>query len=73
MTKPEVGKVRTIGGGLSLELSAGTAPVRYHAGTAPALVLRQGRRSVRVELAQVGPLVAALTEAAGDLAALVAR
>jgi hypothetical protein len=49
--------------GLTLEL---------HAGDDPALVLTQGENQVRVELLHVKPLVAALTDAAADLAEVLA-
>jgi len=65
-------EVRTLPGGLTLELSPGEAPVRYSSGTAHALVLRQGTQAVRIELAQVRVVPAALERAAGDLAVLPA-
>ena len=50
---------RTLPSGLALEMLAGDDP---------ALVLAQGENRVRVELANVKTLVAALTDAAADLA-----
>jgi hypothetical protein len=56
-------EVRTLPGGLALELRAGDDP---------ALVLVQGENRVRVDLAHVKALVAALAEAAADLAGVLA-
>ena len=56
-------EVRELPGGLTLEL---------HAGDSPALVLVQGEKRVRVELSRVKGLVAALTDAAAELAELLA-
>jgi len=56
-------EVRTLAGGLSLELRAGEEP---------ALVLVQGEDAVRIPLAEAKALVAALTDAAADLAEVLA-
>jgi hypothetical protein len=56
-------EVRGLPSGLALELQAGDDP---------ALVLAQGDNRVRVELAHVKALVAALTDAAADLAEVLA-
>jgi hypothetical protein len=56
-------ETRPLRGDLTLEL---------HAGDDPALVLAQGDNLVRVKLAHVKPLVAALTDAAADLAEVLA-
>jgi hypothetical protein len=55
--------VRELPNGLALELRAGDDP---------ALVLVQGENRVRVELTQVKALVAALVDAAADLAEVLA-
>lgn len=55
-------EVRPLAGGLALEL---------HGGEVPALVLTQGGQAIRVELRHVIDLVAALTNAGGDLAGLL--
>lgn len=56
---PDLWEVRTLPDGLTLELWAGAAP---------ALVLAQGERRVRVDLAHVKGVVAALVGGAADLA-----
>lgn len=55
----DLGEVRGLPSGLTLELRAGDDP---------ALVLSQGESRVRMELAHVKSLLAALTDAAADLA-----
>ena len=60
---PELWEVRDLPDDLALEL---------HAGDRPALVLVQGKNHVQVELSRVKGLVAALTDAAADLAELLA-
>jgi hypothetical protein len=50
--------------GLTLEL---------HVGHRPALVLRQDDQAIRVELAHVNGLVAALVDGAADLAEVLSR
>jgi hypothetical protein len=60
---PDLWEVRELPGGLSLELQAGDDP---------ALVLAQGECRVRVELPHVKVVVAALVDAAADLAKLLA-
>ena len=52
-------------------LPAGVA-LEFQAGDDPALVLAQGGNRVRAELAHVKALVAALTDAAADLAEVLA-
>ena len=54
---------RDLPGDLALEL---------HAGEAPALLLVQGKNRVRVDLSNVKGLVAALADAAADLAEVLA-
>ena len=56
-------EVRDLSGLLCLEL---------HAGKHPALVLAQGENAVRIELAHARHVIAALTDAAADLAELLA-
>jgi hypothetical protein len=56
---PRLREARPLPDGLTLELWGGDTP---------ALVLAQGENRVRVELARVKGLVAALTDAAADLA-----
>jgi hypothetical protein len=63
VTDHDLWEVRALPTGLSLEL---------HGGGDPALVLAQGENRVRVELAQVKSLMAALADAAADLAELLA-
>jgi hypothetical protein len=46
--------------------------LELHAGDDPALVLAQGENQVRVELPHAKSLVAALTDAAADLAEVLA-
>jgi hypothetical protein len=53
------------------ELPSGLAP-ELRGGDVPALVLVQGEDRVRVELAHVKAVVAALADAAADLAELLA-
>ena len=60
---PDLWEVRSLDGGLALELRAGDEP---------ALVLVQGENRVRVDLAHSKALVAALTDAAADLAEVLA-
>ena len=60
---PDLWEVRTLPDGLTLELRAGASP---------ALVLAQGENRVRVELAHVKVVVAALADGAVDLAEVVA-
>jgi hypothetical protein len=60
---PGLWEVRTLSDGLTRELWDGGNP---------ALVLAQGERRVRVDLAQVKPVVAGLTDAAAGLAELLA-
>jgi hypothetical protein len=57
-------EVRNVPGGLTLEL---------HGGDKPATMLRQGDQAIRVELAHVKGLVAALADGAADLAEVVSR
>ena len=52
-------------------MSSGTT-LELRAGDDPALVLAQDDNRVRVELSNVKPLVAALTDAAADLAEVLA-
>jgi len=56
---PDLWELRELDGGLTLELRVGDAP---------ALALTQGDNRVRVELSKVKAVVAALTDAAADLA-----
>ena len=63
MTDLELWEVRTLHGGLSLELRGGEKP---------ALVIVQGSDRVRVELADVKSVVAALVNAAADLVGVLA-
>jgi hypothetical protein len=56
---PSLWEVRRLPNGLALEI--------WGRGN-PALVLAQGERRVRVDLADVKPVVAGLTDAAADLA-----
>ena len=56
-------EVRTLHSGLSLELRGGEKP---------ALVIVQGSDRVRVELADVKTVVAAMADAAADLAGVLA-
>jgi ribosomal protein L12E/L44/L45/RPP1/RPP2 len=63
MTDPDLWEMRTLPGALALE---------FRGEDKPALVLVQGDNRVRVELARVKALVAALTDAAADLAELLA-
>lgn len=56
---PKQWDVREVPGGLALQLRAGDIP---------ALVLTQGDNRVRLELFHIKALVAALTDAAADLA-----
>ena len=56
-------EVRPMPGGLALEL---------HGGDKPALVIVQGSDRVRVELADVKLVVAAMADAAADLAGVLA-
>jgi hypothetical protein len=60
---PNLWEVRELPGGVALELRAGDDP---------ALALVQGENRVRVELAHVRELVAALVDAAADLAGVLA-
>jgi hypothetical protein len=60
---PDLWEKRTLTSGLTLEMLAGDNP---------ALVLAQGDNCVRVDLANVKTLVAALTDAAADLAEVLA-
>ena len=63
-------EVRTLHGGLSLELRGGES--RDGMSTKPALVIVQGSERVRVELGDVKLVVAALVDAAADLAEVLA-
>ena len=60
---PDLWEVRETPSKLTLELQAGDDP---------ALILAQGENRVRVDLAHIKPLVAALTDAAADLAEVLA-
>ena len=60
---PDLWEVRRLPDGLALELWGGGNP---------AVVLVQGERRVRVDLPHVKALVAALTDAAADLAEVLA-
>ena len=61
--KPDLWEVRDLPDGLALELWGGANP---------ALVLAQGERPVRVDLPYAKTVVAGLTDAAVDLAELLA-
>ena len=61
--KSDLWEKRTLASGLAVEMQAGDDP---------ALVLAQGEDRVRVELANVKTLVAALTDAAADLVEVLA-
>jgi hypothetical protein len=60
---PDLWESRDLPNGLTLELRAGAEPC---------LVLRQGDDRISVELSNVKTLVAALTDAAAELAELLA-
>ena len=63
MTDLDLWEVRTVRGEVNLELRGGEKP---------ALVIVQGEDRVRVELADVKAVVAAMADAAADLAGVLA-
>ena len=63
MTTLDLWEVRTLHGGLSVEMRGGEKP---------ALVLVQGEERVRVELTDVKTVVAVMADAAADLVGVLA-